>query len=92
VNQDSLMARYWYQTCPACAKGRLFVERRFEDGRLFLECEECYTSWEAPEQLDRPGFSGVPVVSDYASVEEIRKAGWSKYPFHVALDSKWPGE
>ena len=82
------MARYWYQTCPACAKGRLFVEKRTGTAQLFLECEECFASWDSPEQLDRPGFSGIEIVSDYATTEDIRKAGWSKYPFQVALDAK----
>ena len=90
------MARYWYQTCPACGTGRLFVEKRVTPGvanatvQLFLECEECFGSWDTPEQLDRPGFGGIEIVSDYANTDDIRKAGWSKYPFQVALDAKWP--
>jgi hypothetical protein len=84
------MARYWYQTCPACATGRLFVERRHDTAQLFLECEQCCTSWNTPEDLERPGFSGIQIISDYASSEDVRKAGWSKYPLQVALDREWP--
>ena len=84
------MARYWYQTCPACAKGRLFVEKRTYSGELFLECEECFASWDLPERLEQAGYSGIEIVSDYADAEEIREAGWSKYPLQVALDARWP--
>ena len=84
------MARYWYQTCPACSHGRLFVERRHDNAQLFLECEQCFMSWDAPEELERAGFSGIQIISDYATSEDIRKAGWLRYPFQVALDPVWP--
>lgn len=69
---------YWYRICPVCDEGRLFVEVREEDKKIFLSCEECYTSWEKPEDVGNSAkeFFGIDILSHHADEKELREAGW----------------
>jgi uncharacterized protein (DUF983 family) len=32
---------YWYNVCPFCNQGRLFVFKNLKTNKLYLHCEEC---------------------------------------------------
>ena len=72
------MLRYWYTTCPLCDQGRLFVLLRYDRDGMVLSCEECYTTWDAPDHVGKndKGYSGIDIRADTASLEDILARGY----------------
>lgn len=67
--------------CPFCAHGSLIFMRRDDDGALYLECDECmttYTDVNPSGELVRGGFSfEMTTSSSSASASAIERRGWS---------------
>ncbi len=82
------MERYWYDTCPGCGQGRLFIMTRRDTGQLYLHCEECELGCAQPPNLADPAstFLAIDVLSDPATKEIIDQAGWTPYARHRATD------
>lgn len=82
------MSRFWYENCPVCDQGRVFVQRKTSSRDLFLECEECYTGWNNPHDLSDAdsGFLSIEVASVDASADDIIAAGWGEHSFHISQD------
>jgi hypothetical protein len=76
--------RYWYQVCPVCEEGRLFVRKIAEPEKLFLLCEECESAWSLPGEVDKRtgnfAFQGNKIV--FADEDAIRVAGWTNVQLH----------
>jgi hypothetical protein len=52
----------------------------------FLECEECASAWNSTKESLTPGnsFLGMEVESGFASIDEIKQAGWPTQVFEQA--------
>jgi len=83
------MIRYWYQNCPSCQQGRLFVEVNDLSKEMFLECEECARAWKTPERVlaTENAFLATDIESRFASGDEIARGGWLEYKFHEATEN-----
>lgn len=82
------MSKYRYIECPGCQQGRLFVCRDIDSGALILECEECSRAWNQPDEAagGADAYLAIDVATEYATADEIKAAGWSKYEFHKVED------
>jgi len=82
------MIRFWFKTCPRCKQGRLFIEKRKNDGQLFLHCEECELGWRVPSEVGAmdKSFLAIGTDSEYASKEDIETADWGGVAKEVATD------
>lgn len=73
---------YWYQECPKCHQGRLFIFKDLNRNELYLHCEECETGWRDPNKLDLE-HSFLTILEDFeakeASQEDINQYGWQKF-------------
>ena len=78
--------KYWYQLCPVCEQGRLFVRKAVGASRLFLLCEECESAWSLPGEVDRNtgnfAFEGNNLV--FADGDAIKESGWTNVKLHEA--------
>lgn len=67
--------------CPVCNQGWVEIVKNNETGEPLLCCDECYTIWNNPEQIERNNASGLAL--DILTVEptemNIEKWGWEKY-------------
>ena len=75
---------YWYENCPRCNQGRLFIMRLDDSGKLYLHCEECEWAWDDPTLITQveAGRLGIDYESEFAESSEIQAAGWSIYALH----------
>lgn len=78
------MDKHWYQNCPRCNQGRLFIMRRDREAKLYLHCEECEWTWENPDEISdtSKGRLGIDFDSDYVPHEDIVAANWDKFALH----------
>ncbi|MDB5355580.1 MAG: hypothetical protein JWN24_2033 [Phycisphaerales bacterium] len=76
-----MISRYWYDNCPECKQGRLFVMKESAQGNLFLLCEECESAWRSPEEtVDlQKTFNITGLCFGFGNRENIARAGWSRY-------------
>jgi hypothetical protein len=71
------MTGYWYRNCPICEQGRLFVEIQDDSKKAFLTCEECYSSWDAPQEVGvKKSYLALDIGSHRANDSEFEKTGW----------------
>jgi molybdopterin synthase catalytic subunit len=85
------LVQYWFNhDCPVCGQGRLFVERRSDNGRLVLLCEECYSVWDGPASVSAHHEPGSEIELDlgYVSRRDIDAAGWGEFRFQEAKDDR----
>jgi hypothetical protein len=66
--------------CPYCAQqGFINIVKKTGKDRLILFCDECYTTWESPQdvKMDKPLVSYEPVgeLKD-PLLSEIQSIGW----------------
>lgn len=80
------MCAYWYDTCPFCHQGRLFVYKNITGNNLYLHCEECERGWLTPEDILEKGKGFLTILEEFDAVEasssDIKNYGWNKYALH----------
>jgi len=71
--------RYWYRDCPICGPdGVLDVMKTNGDGPLFLLCDECFSRFDTPEEVDAGNARDVGDVKfTHASKDEIIAGNWA---------------
>ena len=79
--EASIIYKYKVKWCPVCNQGWVEIFKNNETGEPLLCCNECYTLWNNPTQIERNNASGL--VLDILTVEptdmDIEKWGWEKY-------------
>lgn len=67
--------------CTCCGRNGIVHMCVEEHGKLYLECDECFTQWDEPQDvLDKiDGFREKYQFHHYAWYEEVEDAGWVKY-------------
>lgn len=64
-----------------CNQGWLAIWKEENSDNLFVECEECMVQYKHPEDITISDAGAIQKYEgeDYASIEEIEKAGWKRY-------------
>lgn len=72
---------YFIGSCPICRQGMQEILKERETGELYICCDECEAEWHSPQDAlaDRSGSRFKYGLSDPASIEDIKKAGWLSY-------------
>lgn len=80
------MCTYWYDICPFCHQGRLFVYKNISNNNLYLHCEECERGWLRPEDTLENNNGFLTILEEFDAIEasfiDIKNYGWSKYALH----------
>ena len=73
--------KYKVKWCPVCNQGWVEILKDNVTGEPLLSCDECYSVWKHPEQVERNSSQGLAldILTVDPTEEEIEKWGWKEY-------------
>ncbi|HZX58170.1 MAG TPA: hypothetical protein VFE54_05575 [Mucilaginibacter sp.] len=72
--------------CPFCNQGWIDIEKDTLDGKFFLLCQECDTTWDSPIDFKQGKLTNIKPLGklEIPLLSEIQQLGWDKWL--VSLD------